>query len=105
MKCPKCGSDNRRAAKFCGECGAVLAGSAAPEAVKAAAKPAPREGPRADAAASLWSPDWRWHLKALLAIYAVLAVLYFVVGQFLSRVPEPYRMRDIPPEMTPWLKH
>jgi hypothetical protein len=51
-----------------------------------------------------WRPDWRWHAKALLGIYVFLAVAYFALSAFLSRVPEPHRMRDIPKEMTPWLK-
>ncbi len=105
MKCPKCGFDNRRTSKFCSECGAGLSSAAASEPAKPSApKAAPREGPRADAPVSFWKPDWRWHLKALLAIYIVLVVVYVAVSQFLSRVPEPYRMRDVPPEMTPWLK-
>ena len=97
MKCPKCGRDNGRAAKFCAECGTALAPAAT-----APVKPA---GPREkQEPVNFWTPDWRWHLKALAAIYAILIVVFFVVSVFLSKVPKPYRMRDIPPEMTPWLK-
>jgi hypothetical protein len=56
------------------------------------------------ASAEFWKPDWRWHAKTLLSIYAALAVLYFVLSHLLARAPEPYRLRDIPAEMTPWLK-
>jgi hypothetical protein len=51
-----------------------------------------------------WWPTWRWHLKALAGIYLFLTIFYFVVDHWLSRLPEPYRLRDIPMEMTPWLK-
>lgn len=57
----------------------------------------------AAAARVFWRPDWKWHLRALGIIYAGLVVVYFALSAFLSRVPEPYRMRDIPKEMTPWL--
>jgi len=69
--------------------------------VKAAVPPPPKkvvEGP------ALWCPDWRWHLKTLAAIYVALIVAYFAISHFLSTVKEPFRMRDIPQEMTPWLK-
>ena len=60
--------------------------------------------PKPETNVPLWTPHWRWHLKALVIIYIVLAIAYFVINTFLTRVPEPYRMRDIPKEMTPWLK-
>jgi hypothetical protein len=93
MKCPKCGSDNRSAAKQCGRCGARFDAAAAP----------PKAGPTAPSE-PLWKPDWRWHLRALAAVYIFLFCVYLGLNLFLSKVPEPYRMRDIPPEMTPWLK-
>lgn len=51
-----------------------------------------------------WWPTWRWHLKALMGIYVFCAVFYFAVDHWLSRLPEPYALRDIPMELTPWLK-
>ncbi|MBL0059540.1 MAG: hypothetical protein IPP35_10635 [Elusimicrobia bacterium] len=51
-----------------------------------------------------WRPTWRWHLKALGGIYLFLVLFYFAVDRWLSRLPEPYRLRDVPVEMTPWLK-
>lgn len=53
---------------------------------------------------SPWSPSWRWHARALLGIFLFLAVFYFVVDRMLSRLPEPYRLRVPPQEVTPWLK-
>ncbi len=50
-----------------------------------------------------WFPDARWHLKTLGIIYALLVVVYFGVSALLSRLPKPYQLRAIPPEMTPWL--
>jgi hypothetical protein len=50
-----------------------------------------------------WRPSWRWHAKTLLIIYAVLIALYFVINAVLARLPVPYRPRQIPKELTPWL--
>lgn len=50
-----------------------------------------------------WVPDVRWHLKVLGGIYLFLIVVYFGLTAFLSRLPAPYGLRDIPAEMTPWL--
>jgi hypothetical protein len=55
--------------------------------------------------APLWRPTWKWHLKVLTAIYIGLTAAYFAIDHFLARLPEPYRLRDVPPEMTPWLKN
>ena len=52
----------------------------------------------------LWWPTWRWHLKSLAGIYLFLAVFYFAMDHWLSHLPQPYRLRDVPMEMTPWLK-
>lgn len=102
MRCPKCGAENKNAAKFCGQCGSGLA--AAPDRKNPRPEPARAGATATDAAGPFWRPDWRWHVRTLLIIYAVLTALYFVLNIFLSRVPEPYRMRDIPREITPWLK-
>ena len=52
----------------------------------------------------LWRPTWRWHLVVLGSIYLFLTLAFFSIDHVLSRLPEPYRLRQIPPEMTPWLK-
>jgi hypothetical protein len=52
----------------------------------------------------LWRPTWKWHLKTLGVVYLVLVAFYFAVDRWLSRLPPPYRLREAPPEMTPWLK-
>jgi hypothetical protein len=51
-----------------------------------------------------WRPDLRWHLKVLGGIYLVLIVVYVLVTAVLSRAKPPYGLRDIPKEVTPWLK-
>jgi hypothetical protein len=61
------------------------------------------ESPAAPAGEA-WRPTWRWHLKALAGIYLFLTVFYFAVDRWLSHLPEPYKLRDVPAEMTPWLK-
>lgn len=75
MKCPSCNFDNKETAKNCKKCGTVL--NVVP----------------------MWSPTWQWHAKTLGIIYAALIVVYFLLNWFLR----PY-LRDIPPEVTPWLK-
>lgn len=50
-----------------------------------------------------WFPDAAWHAKTLLVIYGLLTVVYFGVNAVLSSFPRPYQLRNIPPEMTPWL--
>lgn len=79
MKCLLCQTDNKENTKNCRKCGADM--SVDPS----------------------WKPSWKWHAKVLSIIYVVLIVLYFGISQFLSRVPEPYRMRTIPKDVTPWL--
>ena len=101
MKCPKCGSENKSTAKFCNHCGGSLTVVPAGRAARGGSGPQPLPPPPTQ---PLWKPDWRWHLKTLAAIYIFLAIFYLVVDRFLSKVPEPFRMRDIPKEMTPWLK-
>ena len=46
-----------------------------------------------------WSPTRQWHIKTLLIIYTLLIALYFTLNWLLK----PY-LREIPPEVTPWLK-
>lgn len=81
MKCLNCGQDNKETAKACRKCGRDLA-----------VPPA-------------WFPDAAWHLRTLGAIYALLIVFYFGVTFALKQLPPPYNLRQIPPEMTPWLGH
>lgn len=100
MKCPRCGTENRSTSKFCNQCGGVL--GVGP--VSAIPRRAPAPPARPDVVTPFWKPTWRWHLTALGFIYAGLVVVFFLLSQFLSRVPQPFRMRDIPKEMTPWLK-
>ncbi|MBI4677911.1 MAG: zinc ribbon domain-containing protein [Elusimicrobia bacterium] len=80
MKCSNCGQDNRDSAKVCRKCGRDLATPPA------------------------WFPDARWHLRTLGIIYAVLVVFYFGVSFLLRKLPKPYHIREIAPELTPWLK-
>ncbi len=80
MKCLVCQTDNKDGAKVCRKCGVDL--NLPP----------------------LWRPDWKWHAKVLGVIYVVLIALYFGISNFLGRIPEPYRMRQIPSEVTPWLQ-
>ncbi len=80
MKCPNCSFDNKETAKACKKCAHDLS-----------APPA-------------WFPDWRWHGKTLGIIYACLAIFYFSMSFALRKLPKPYHIREIPPEMTPWLK-
>ncbi|MCX5779138.1 MAG: hypothetical protein NTU66_07990 [Elusimicrobia bacterium] len=75
MKCPKCAFENKETAIKCTTCGIELP------------------------TVSLWKPTWRWHLTALAAIYGFLIVLFFV----LNIVLKPY-LRQIPKDITPWLK-
>lgn len=75
MKCPQCQCDNKENAKNCKKCGTDLA------------------------AVPLWQPTWRWHLTTLAIIYVALVVLYFALNILLK----PY-LRQIPKDITPWLK-
>lgn len=80
MKCASCGQDNKESAKLCKKCGRDLA------------------------VPPSWFPDARWHLRTLGVIYAGLIVLYFGVSFALKQLPRPYHLREIPVEMTPWLR-
>ena len=81
MKCLVCQTDNKEGAKVCRKCG-----------INMQLEP-------------LWKPTWKWHAKTLGIIYVCLIVLYFVISTFLTRIPEPYRMRTVPKDITPWLKN
>lgn len=80
MKCMNCGQENKDTAKACKKCSRDLT-----------IPPA-------------WFPDAAWHLKTLGMIYLFLVVVYFGVTYSLQKLPKPYHIRQIPPEMTPWLK-
>ena len=51
-----------------------------------------------------WFPDWRWHARTLAIIYTCVTALYLVTTFVLRQLPEPYNIRKVPPEVTPWLK-
>lgn len=74
MKCPSCNSDNKENARNCRKCGTSLV------------------------IQPIWAPTWQWHAKTLGIIYVCLIILFFVLNHALK----PY-MRNIPPEVTPWL--
>ena len=80
MICSVCGNDNKEGIKLCKKCG-----------VDVNIEP-------------LWRPNWKWHASVLGAIYVVLTIAYFAISKFLTDIPEPYRMREVPAEVTPWLK-
>jgi hypothetical protein len=71
-----------------------------PKAAKAAAAPTPEPV----ITEPVWAPTWKWHLTTLAIIYVCLTGAYFSVSYFLSHVPPPYKLREIPKELTPWLK-
>lgn len=52
----------------------------------------------------MWQPTWQWHAKVLAGVYVALTGAYFAMSAFLSRVPPPYKLREIPKEITPWIK-
>jgi hypothetical protein len=81
MKCIVCQTDNKEGAKICRKCGTSLL------------------------LEPLWKPTWKWHLKVLSLIYVCLIIAYFAISTFLTRIPEPYRMRQVPKDITPWLNH
>jgi len=43
-------------------------------------------------------------VEAVVIIYAVLLVLFFVVSKITDKLPKPYHKRTISAEVTPWLK-
>ena len=81
MKCLNCGQENKETAKNCKKCSRDLT------------------------LAPAWFPDWRWHVRTLSAIYILLIVAFLTAKWFLRKLPPPYHIREIPAEMTPWLKY
>ena len=81
MKCLSCGQEHKETAKVCRKCGRDMT-----------IPPA-------------WFPNAAWHLRTLAIIYCALTVLYFAITFALKRLPKPYHLRQIPIEMTPWLRH
>lgn len=75
MKCPKCQIENKENAKTCRKCGTDLV------------------------QVPLWRPSWKWHARTLAIIYGLLIVMFFL----LNHVLQPY-LRQIPKDITPWLK-
>jgi hypothetical protein len=106
MKCSKCGTELKRSMKFCGNCGAAQSAAApSPSQSRSAAGVPPKNVYYSDTTAEpFWKPDWKWHAKALGIIFVFLCIVFVALNAFLSRVPEPYRMRDVPQDVTPWLK-
>lgn len=88
IKCPKCGTENKDKAKFCRRC-------------KTRFDTIYTDGKQETSQPStmVWRPDWKWHIKTLLIIYAVIIALYFATNAVLK----PY-IRHIPEDVTPWLK-
>ena len=80
MICWQCGKENKDTAKNCKQCSVDL-----------------RLPP-------IWRPTWQWHIKAISIIYAVVIIVYFVSILVIKRLPHPYNQREIPEEMTPWIK-
>jgi len=60
MRCPKCGYENKEDARFCAKC-------------------------RTDLRSILIEgPTWKWHLKVLAIIYAILGIAYILLRVFLK---------------------
>jgi hypothetical protein len=74
MKCPQCQTDNKELAKTCRKCGFNLQ------------------------LPPLWQPTWAWHRKTLAIIFAAVVVTYFILSFWLK----PF-VRQLPPDITPWL--
>lgn len=72
--CPQCNVENKDHAKACRKCGLHLQ------------------------LPPLWRPDWAWHRKTLIRIYAVVIVMFLIVRVWLK----PY-VRHLPAEITPWM--
>ena len=43
-------------------------------------------------------------LKILCVLYCLITVAFFVLQYGLNKLERPYHKRDIPAEITPWLK-
>ncbi|MDI6757129.1 MAG: zinc ribbon domain-containing protein, partial [Endomicrobiia bacterium] len=83
MKCPKCGTKNKDTATFCKRCKTRLDIPLQPINRRLHSDAANTE--------AIWRPDWKWHLKTLAVIYAVLIVGYFAANAMLKTY-----MRQIP---------
>ena len=44
------------------------------------------------------------HIRILVIIYAILGVMFFVFSYMADNLEKPYQKRNIPMEVTPWLK-
>lgn len=44
------------------------------------------------------------HLKKLAFIYLALFLVFLALNYAANKLPAPYHKRDIPMEITPWLK-
>ncbi len=75
MKCQNCGFVNKPESKFCKKCGKPLV------------------------VEPLWKPSLAWHLKVIAIIYICLILIFFLLNYLLK----PF-MRQLPPEITPWLQ-
>jgi len=60
MRCPKCGFDNKEDAKSCVKCKVDLR------------------------SILIEGPTWKWHLKVLAIIYAILGIAYILLRIFLK---------------------
>ena len=80
MKCPNCSQENKETAKQCRKCG------------------------RDFSVPPAWFPDFKWHARTLGILYALIVVFYLSVNFALRQLPKPYHIRQIPAELTPWLK-
>lgn len=80
IACPNCGQENKASAKTCRKCSRDMSMPPA------------------------WFPDWKWHARTLGIIYVCVVVLYLIVNFSLKQLPKPYDIREIPSELTPWLK-
>jgi len=82
IKCPKCGTKNPDKSPFCRRCKTRF------------------DSPKVPLKQEIiWQPDWKWHLKTLAIIYAVVVALYLGMNSILK----PY-IRNMPEDVTPWLK-
>ncbi|MFH1379006.1 MAG: zinc-ribbon domain-containing protein [bacterium] len=80
MICWQCAKENKDTAKICKKCGIDLR------------------------LPVIWKPSWKWHAKTLLIIYITLILTYIVGIGLIKKLKPPYNQREIPQEMTPWLK-
>jgi hypothetical protein len=48
----------------------------------------------------VWKPTYSWYLRVFVIVFGLLLILFFI----LNIVLKPY-MREINPELTPWLNN